>query len=104
MSNSSHKDSIQKAKKIWASGSYRDVAVILPPMSSHLVRAAKVNVLDIACGSGNTAITACRSGAKVVGIDITPELLVNAGEEAAKANAMGIEWKEADVESLPFED
>ncbi|MGA7369356.1 MAG: class I SAM-dependent methyltransferase [Nitrososphaeraceae archaeon] len=57
-----------------------------------------------ACGPGNTAITACRSGAKVVGIDITPELLDNAGEEATIANAKGIEWKEADAEILPFED
>jgi SAM-dependent methyltransferase len=91
MTNTSQKDSIQKAKTIWASGSYRDVAVILPPMSAHLVHAAKVKpgdvVLDLACGPGNTAITASRSGAKVVGIDITPELLVN-----------------ADAENLPFED
>jgi SAM-dependent methyltransferase len=108
MTTTSQKDSIQKAKTIWASGSYRDVAVILPPLSAHLVRAAKVKpgdvVLDLACDPGNTAITASRSGAKVVGIDITPELLVNADEEAAIANAEGIVWKEADAESLPLED
>jgi ubiquinone/menaquinone biosynthesis C-methylase UbiE len=107
LTNIPQKDSVKRARKIWASGSYRNVAVILPPMSAHLVRAAAVKpgdtVLDLACGPGNTAITAYRSGAKVVGIDITPELLVNAEEEAAIANAKGIEWKEGDAESLPFE-
>ncbi len=77
-------------------------------MSAHLVRAAKVRsgdyVLDLACGPGNTAIIACKKGAKVVGIDITPELLVHAEEEASLADAKGIEWKEGDAESLPFED
>ena len=47
-------------------------------MSAHLVRAAGFirgeHVLDVACGTGITAITACRAGAKVTGIDLTTEL------------------------------
>ena len=69
----------EKAKATWALGSYNDIATFLSPMSAHLVRATGVSrgeqVLDVACGTGITAITACRAGAKVIGIDITPDLL-----------------------------
>ena len=55
-----------KAKATWALGSYNDIATFLSPMSAHLVRASGVsrgeNVLDVACGTGITAITACGAG------------------------------------------
>jgi ubiquinone/menaquinone biosynthesis C-methylase UbiE len=57
-------------------------------MPAHLVRAAGISrgehVLDVACGTGIIAITACRAGAKVIGIDLTTELLGRAKEEAIK--------------------
>jgi SAM-dependent methyltransferase len=62
-------------------------------------------VLDVACGTGNTAITARRmGGAKVTGVDFTPELLSQAKAEASLAEADGIEWKEGNAENLPFGD
>jgi len=99
----------EKAKATWALGSYNDIATFLSPMSAHLVRATGVSrgeqVLDVACGTGITAITACRAGAKVIGIDITPDLLERAKEEAALAGLIeGIEWKHGDAEDLPFPD
>jgi ubiquinone/menaquinone biosynthesis C-methylase UbiE len=99
----------EKAKATWALGSYNDIAAFLSPMSAHLVRAAGVSrgehVLDVACGTGITAITACRTGAKVTGIDFTPELLERAKEEAALVGVTeGIEWKHGDAEDLPFPD
>jgi SAM-dependent methyltransferase len=99
----------EKVKAIWGLGSYIDIATFLSPMSAHLVRAADVSrgehVLDVACGTGITTITACRAGAKVIGIDLTPELLERAREEAAIAGLIdGIEWKDGDAEDLPFPD
>ena len=103
----------EKAKATWALGSYNDIATFLSPMSAHLVRAAGVSrgesrgehVLDVACGTGITAITACRAGAKVTGIDLTTELLARAKEEVALAGVMeGIEWKQGDAEDLPIPD
>ena len=99
----------EKAKATWALGSYNDIATFLSPMSAHLVRAASVSrdehVLDVACGTGITAITACRAGGKVIGIDLTPELLERAKEDAALAGVTeGIEWKQGDAEDLPFPD
>jgi SAM-dependent methyltransferase len=99
----------EKAKATWALGSYIDIATFLSPMSAHLVRTVGISpgerVLDVACGTGITAITACRAGAKVIGIDLAPELLESAKEEAAIAGLTeGIEWKDGDAEDLPFPD
>ncbi|CAN5689822.1 hypothetical protein BH23THE1_BH23THE1_36210 [soil metagenome] len=80
---------------------------MLPSISSHLVRTLNVrsreDVLDIAWGNGNTAITAGRKGANVTGIDITTELLDLAVEEAIIAQVDGITWKEGDAQNLPFD-
>jgi ubiquinone/menaquinone biosynthesis C-methylase UbiE len=94
----------------WSLGSYNEIAVHLLPVSAHLVRLCNISsadhVLDVACGTGNTAITARRmTGAeKVTGIDIIPEMLVQAREQAYIAEINDIEWKETNVENLPFED
>lgn len=93
----------------WALGSYSDIAIFFLPVSPHLVRLCSVcsadHVLDVACGTGNTAITANKlAGAKVTGIDFTPELLSQAKAEASLAEAKDIEWKEGNIEDLPFDD
>jgi len=73
----------------------------------HLVRFAGirggVKVLDIACGTGVVALTAARAGATVHGIDLTPELIARAKDNAT---LMGLEasFQEGDAESLPFPD
>lgn len=97
-----------KVKEIWGSGDYRSRGQYFPPVSARLTKYVKLQtdntVLDLACGYGNTAITARAKGAKVTGIDITPKLLALAKEEEKISNVSGIDWKEGDVENLPFED
>ena len=98
----------QKAIATWSSGDYRSIATFIPPISAHLVRLVNISpdksVLDVACGNGNTAITARRMGARVTGLDLTSELLDRAVEEETIAEIDGIEWKQGDAEDLPFED
>jgi SAM-dependent methyltransferase len=60
-------------------------------------------VLDVACGTGVASVTAARLGARVTGLDLTPELLERARENSRIAEAE-IEWLEGDVEKLPFAD
>ena len=95
-------------KEIWSLGDYRSRGQFFPPVSAHLIRLVKLQpsdcVLDVACGYGNTAITARMTGAKVTGIDITPKLLELAKVEEQIAGISGINWKEGDAESLPFAD
>ena len=106
----SNKDSMKNTKigNVWKLGDYRSISTMLPSISSHLVNSINVQpgeeVLDIACGNGNTAITAGRIGANVTGIDITSELLELAAEEAKIAQVDGITWREGDAQNLPFED
>ena len=75
--------------------------------ASRLVKHAGVRagqeVLDVACGTGVVAITAARIGARVRGLDLTPELLERAKENARIAGAE-IEFREGDAEALPYKD
>jgi SAM-dependent methyltransferase len=61
-----------------------------------------MRVLDVACGTGVVAVTAARHGARVTGLDLTPELLKEARANARIAG-VDVEWHEGDVEQLPFE-
>ena len=101
-------NSNQSIRERWALGDYRSIGRVISPVSAKLVRLVNVkpmdSVLDVACGFGNTAITARRLGAKVTGIDITSELLAQAKEEETIAEVSGIDWREGNAESLPFED
>lgn len=73
----------------------------------YLVRFAGIRpgakVLDVACGTGVAALTAARAGAQVQGIDLTPELIARAKENAALAR-LEVAFQESDAESLPFPD
>lgn len=84
---------------------FAPLAMMTTPAAARLVKFANVragqNVLDVACGTGVVAITAKRMGAHVRAIDLTPELLECARENAKIAN-LEIEFREGDVEALPF--
>jgi ubiquinone/menaquinone biosynthesis C-methylase UbiE len=62
-----------------------------------------MEVLDVACGSGNGTIPAARAGARVTGVDLDPAMLALARERAADA-MVEIDWVEGDVQRLPFDD
>lgn len=94
--------------RVWTLGSYPDVGRNFLSMAAHLVESAGVDandrVLDVACGTGNVAITAGRRGARVTGLDITPGMLDDARENAAIAGLEAVDWREGDATDLPFED
>src|SRR5205823_2830232 len=75
-----------KQRETWTLGNFGLVATFTTQTAGHLVRFAGVRsgqaVLDVGCGTGPVAITAARTGAKVTGIDLTPELLAQARESA----------------------
>ncbi len=56
-------------------------------------------VLDVATGTGFTALAARRVARFVVGLDLTPEMLLEARKLAATSD---IHWVEGDAEALPF--
>jgi SAM-dependent methyltransferase len=98
----------QRHRAVWASGEYDRIARGIQAVADHVVRSARVRagerVLDIACGTGNTALVAQARGAAVTGLDLTPGLLAVARRRAAEAGLDDITWQEGDAENLPFPD
>jgi SAM-dependent methyltransferase len=60
-------------------------------------------VLDVACGTGNLAIPLARDGARVTGVDIAANLLVQA-RQRADHEGLAITFDEGDAEQLPYPD
>jgi len=60
-------------------------------------------VLDVAAGTGNTALRAAAAGADVIASDLTPEQF-DGGRREARKLGVAVEWVEADAEALPFGD
>lgn len=95
-------------RQIWALGDYPSVAEdVIPTLGAELVDATGIttgdHVLDVAAGSGNASFPAARRGARVIGSDLTPELL-ESGRRRSEDLGIDIEWREADCEALPFDD
>jgi ubiquinone/menaquinone biosynthesis C-methylase UbiE len=103
-------DRALKAKHaaMWASGNYPAVVdEVVHTLGGILVDAIGIQsgqrVLDVAAGTGSSAIPAARRGAEVVATDLTPELLT-VGRTAAEAEGAELTWQTADAEALPFGD
>src|SRR5207248_9820762 len=104
-----NEDAIAKFKEAQRQGwkHFAPLEALTTPAAARLVKWANVgsgqNVLDVGCGTGVVAITAARVGARVRGVDLTPELLERARENAAIAN-VEIDFREGDAEALSFDD
>jgi SAM-dependent methyltransferase len=102
-------DSIAQLKAVQKEGwkHFAPLETVTTPSAARLVRFAGISpgtrVLDVGCGTGVVAITAARLGARVEAIDLTPQLLERARENARVAK-VDIEFREADAEDLPFRD
>lgn len=92
-------------KFAWMAGDFGQVATFTAQAAEDFVQRigipANSSVLDVACGTGNTAIPAARAGASVTGIDIAPNLLAQAKERAA-SEKLDARFEEGDAEDLPF--
>jgi ubiquinone/menaquinone biosynthesis C-methylase UbiE len=96
-----------RARHIWGAVDYQPLAVQDVVVSELLARAADVHsgyrVLDVAAGTGNTALAAARRGARVTATDLVPSMLQTASRRAA-AEGLELEVQVADALELPFED
>ncbi len=94
-----------RQRALWGTcGDYPAVAPLLAPVADELVArlapAPGNDLLDVATGTGNVALRAARSGARVTAADLTPELLAAARR---RVGAERVTWVEADALELPFE-
>ena len=94
-------------QQTWATGDYAMIGHNVVLASELLCRAVDLRagqrVLDVATGSGNTALAAARHWCDVTGIDYVPTLLERARERAA-AERLPVTFNEGDAEHLPVPD
>lgn len=86
---------------------FAPLETLTTPPAAALVEFAQVGprmeVLDVACGTGVVAVTAACRGAQVQALDLSPALLERARHNAALAE-VEISFTEGDVEALPYAD
>jgi SAM-dependent methyltransferase len=61
-------------------------------------------VLDVACGGGIVVCAFAPHVRRATGIDVTPAMLEQAQMVAAEKGLANVEWRQGDVNSLPFAD
>ena len=90
----------------WMAGDFGVVAKTISGAAAAFIEGlpvvAGMTLLDVACGTGNTAIPAARKGAVVTGVDIATNLLEQARERAA-AEGLDASFDEGDAEGLPYQ-
>ena len=96
----------QRVEAIWSNVPYHTFARILTPAAADVIEAADVatgdEVLDVACGTGNTAITAAKRGADVVGMDLNEDMLSGARENTDLIEE-DVEFQRGDATDLPVD-
>jgi SAM-dependent methyltransferase len=97
----------ERMRATWAAGDFGKIAEYTASDAEAFVEALDIKpgmqVLDVACGTGNLAIPAARKGAGVTGVDIATNLLAQA-RNRAEAEGLEIAFEEGDAEQLAFPD
>jgi SAM-dependent methyltransferase len=96
-----------RVRAIWTSGDFGRIAKGYERGASEFITRLGLEpgdrVLDVACGTGNLALPAARTGASVTGIDIAPNLIAQA-EARAAAERLPIVFEVGNAERLPYAD
>lgn len=88
-------------KALWEKGDFTRIATSMRESGEALIAqlgvSKNMNVADIGCGDGTTAIPAAKQGARVVGVDIASNL-VEAGKQRARQEKLSnITFQEGDA-------
>ena len=96
----------ERSRATWTSGDFGRIAAGYVRGAGEFIARLELGVgdrvLDVACGTGNLAIPAARTGATVTGVDIAPNLVAQAKARAA-AESLAISFDVGNAEELPYE-
>jgi SAM-dependent methyltransferase len=96
-----------KMKATWEDGDYASFATYMEQGAVEILDGWNVSpgqrLLDVGCGSGQTAIPAARRGLYVTGIDIAENLIEHA-RKRARAEGLVARFDQGDAEELPYAD
>jgi len=91
-------------KALWEKGDFTRIAATMRESGTELVNklgvSAGMDVLDLGCGDGTTAIPEARLGAKVSGVDIAGNLVAAGNKRAQEEGLNNISFREGDAINL----
>lgn len=91
-------------KALWEKGDFTQIAATMRSSGEDLVRrigvAPGLEVLDLGCGDGTTAIPAAQAGANVRGVDIATNLVAAGQARAEQLGLTNCTFEEGDASNL----
>jgi len=95
----------ERVRATWTAGDFGRIAAGYERGAAEFIARLGLDtgerVLDVACGTGNLAIPAARTGASVTGIDIAPNLISQARARAT-TERQSITFDVGDAECMPY--
>jgi SAM-dependent methyltransferase len=91
-------------KALWEKGDFTRIAATMRDSGRELVESlgvgAGMDVLDLGCGDGTTALPAAELGASVLGVDIAENLVAAGNARAVAAGLNNIRFQQGDASNL----
>jgi len=91
-------------KALWEKGDFTQIAGSMREAGDALVATLGIepgmDVLDLGCGDGTTALPAAQRGARVLGVDIASNLVAAGNNRAAQAGLTNLVFQEGDASNL----
>ena len=95
---------INPNKALWEKGDFTKIAATMRESGEALVKKLGISkgmeVLDLGCGDGTTAIPAAKLGANVLGVDIARNLVAAGNERVKREGLKNISFQEGDATNL----
>ena len=91
-------------KALWEKGDFTQIAATMRESGEELVKKLGITdgmqVLDLGCGDGTTAVPAAQLGADVLGVDIASNLVAAGNERAEALGLSNLSFQEGDATDL----
>jgi SAM-dependent methyltransferase len=91
-------------KALWEKGDFTQIAATMRESGRELIAsldlAEGMDILDLGCGDGTTALPAAERGANVLGIDIASNLVAAGNARARAAGLTRLRFQEGDASNL----